>query len=290
MTVRCSEAAAERGDSRLGTAPPQHEWLLVEHAAPWPVTAPFGGDLPTALLQELGHPEVRTLFVRRHGSAGAPHRMRGPRRWFSLRGGKLRTGEWTNPDDLRVCVDPLAGEPYVGPLVLVCTHGVHDVCCAVTGRPVAAALAARWPEATFECSHVGGDRFAPNILVFPDLACFAGMSPDLAGPVVEAHLAGRTDPQWLRGVAGLHPAEQVAVGAVLERAGPGSSADLRTQVLSQEGTLGAGRWTIEVQGRTHRFRVVVDSGREPTASRLTCRAVREARALTWDAVEVQPVD
>jgi len=25
------------------------------------------------------------------------------------------------------------------PLYLVCTHGTHDVCCAVRGRPVAAA-------------------------------------------------------------------------------------------------------------------------------------------------------
>ena len=46
------------------------------------------------------------------------------------------------------------------PMLLVCTHGVHDTCCAVRGRPVAAALARRWPEATWECSHVGGDRFA----------------------------------------------------------------------------------------------------------------------------------
>jgi hypothetical protein len=216
--------------------------------------------------------------------------MRGPRRWFALRDGQLRTGRWTTAEDLRVCVDPLAGEAYAGPLVLVCTHGVHDVCCAITGRPVAAALAARWPEATFECSHMGGDRFAPNVLVLPDRACFAGLSPDLVGPVVEAHLAGRTDPRWLRGVAGLHPAEQVAVAAVLEHVGAGSSTDLRTQVVSQEGTLGAGRWTVEVQGRSDRFRVVVESGREATASRLTCRAVREARALTWDTVAVQRLD
>src|SRR5690349_1982929 len=292
MTARCSEAAAERGDPRLGTAPPQHDWLLVEHPAPWPVTAPFGADLPSELVQELGHPGVRTLFVRRHGRAGAPHRTHGPRRWFSLRGGEVRTGHWTAPDDLRACADPEAGRPHDGPLVLVCTHGVHDVCCAVTGRPVAAALTERWPDATFECSHVGGDRFAPNVLVLPDLACFAGMPPELAVPVIGAHLAGRTDPQWLRGVAGLHPAEQVAVGTVLERFGPGSSTDLRPTVVDQVGTFGDGRWTVEVHdhGRGRRFRVVVDGGREETAARLTCRAVRETRALTWAVASVEVLD
>ena len=70
MTFRCSEGAAERGDPRLGTAPPQRDWLLVEHPGPWPMTAPFGADLPTPLLRELGHPDLRTLFVRAHGRDG----------------------------------------------------------------------------------------------------------------------------------------------------------------------------------------------------------------------------
>jgi hypothetical protein len=287
MTQRCSEAASERGDPRLGTAPPQRDWLLVEHPAPWPVTAPYGGDLPRELLGALGHPGTRTLFVRRHGRAGAPHRVQGPRRWFSLHDGVLRLGHWESPEDLRACTDPHAGETFDGPLLLVCTHGVHDVCCAVTGRPVAAALAERWPEATFECSHLGGDRFAPNVLVLPDRACLAGMPPEEAVRVVEAHLAGDTDPRWLRGVAGLLPAEQVAVGTVLERFGPGSSEDLRTQVVDQDGVLGAGRWTVEVVGSAvGAVRVVVDSGREATPARLTCRAVRETRAPTWTVVSV----
>lgn len=288
MTTRCSQGAAERGDARLGTAPPQRDWLLVEHPAPWPVTAPFGGDLPADLLTHVGHPGVRTLFVRRHGAEGALHRLTGARRWFSLRDGVLRAGTWEHADDLRGCADPLAGEPYAGPLLLVCTHGVHDVCCAISGRPVAAALSERWPEATFECSHVGGDRFAPNLLVLPDLACFAGMGPDQAVRLVEEHLAGRTDPAWLRGVAGLHPAEQVALATVLERSG-GSSTDLRARTVSQEGAFGAGRWTVEVLGAGPAAQVVVESGRETSAARLTCRAVRETRALTWDVVSVTPV-
>jgi hypothetical protein len=36
-------------------------------------------------------------------------------------------------------------QPYDGPLYLVCTHGRHDRCCALRGRPVAKALAAFKP-------------------------------------------------------------------------------------------------------------------------------------------------
>ena len=292
MTERCSDAAIERDDPRLGTAPPQREWLLVEHPAPWPVTAPFGADLPTDLLRRLGHPELRTLFIRRHGRAGsaAATGLEAGRRWFACRDGRLRAGIWRDPHDLLESVAPDGGEPYAGPLLLVCTHGVHDLCCAVKGRPVAQALAGRWPEETYECSHLGGDRFAPNVLVLPDLACFAGMPADQAVPLIEAHLAGASDVRWLRGVAGLHPAQQVALGAVLERWRPAATTDLATRLIGEEGTFDSGRWTVEVTGGHRvpgRARVVVTSRRRAESARLTCRAERETRPLEWDVSSVE---
>ncbi|PUA81403.1 sucrase ferredoxin [Nocardioides currus] len=289
MTFRCSDGAAERDDPRLGTAPPQRDWLLVEHPGPWPVTAPFGADLPTSLLRELGHPELRTLFVRAHGRAGSRTALAGPRRWFRSHDGELRSGTWERADDLLVTLEPDPGTPHPDPVILVCTHGLHDVCCAVKGRPVAAALAERWPDTTLECSHLGGDRFAPNVMLLPDLACYAGMPPELAVPVVEEHLAGRSDPAWLRGVAGRHPAEQVALGSVLEQWGPAGVGDLSTRLVDQAGDFAAGTWTVEVSGAAplpDRVRVVVSSERRTDAHRLTCRATRDTAALAWAVVSV----
>ena len=288
MTIRCSDEASARDDPMLGTAPPQRDWLLVEHPAPWPVSAPFDADLPTALLRELGHPEVRTLFVRRHGREGAAARLTGPRRWFRSRSGTLRAGWWEHPDDLRVTLREDGGEPHPGTLLLVCAHGVHDVCCAVKGRPVARALSARWPEATYECSHVGGDRFAPNVLLLPDLACYAAMSPGEAVATVESHLDGRVDATRLRGVAGLHPAEQVALAAALERWGPAPVTAATPRLVEQDGGFDAGRWTVELAGADPlpaRATAVVASSRRAEA-RLTCRAVRPTRALQWDVVSL----
>jgi hypothetical protein len=290
MTFRCSDEAAGRGDPMLGTAPPQRDWLLVEHPGPWPVTAPFGADLPTTLLHRLGHPEVRTVLVRRHGREGAADRMGRQRRWFRSRDGRLRTGWWERPDDLLAALGPAGGEPYPHPLLLVCTHGVHDVCCAVKGRPVAAALSRRWPAETYECSHLGGDRFAPTVLTFPDLACYAGMAPETAVTTIESHLAGRVDPRWLRGIAGLHPAEQVALGVVHERLGPAAPIG-SARLVEQTGSFGAGRWTVEVVGTGQAptgVRVEIVSSRRAEA-RLTCRATRPTRAVQWDVVSVEPV-
>jgi hypothetical protein len=287
MTLRCSEGAAERGDPMLGTAPPQRDWLLVEHPGPWPVEAPYGAELSVDLLRRLGHPGLRTLLVRPHGRGTPVPVVR--RRWFRCHDGELRTGHWEHPDDLLVTLEPDAGRPHPEPLLLVCTHGVHDVCCAVQGRPVVAALSQRWPGQTFECSHLGGDRFAPNVLLLPDLACYAGMPPEQAVPTIEAHLAGRAGTTWLRGVAGLHPAEQVAVGTVLQRWGPAPITSLSSRLAQQVGTFDSGTWTVEVEATfplPPRVRVVIASSPRSEA-RLTCRATRETRAVQWDVVTVE---
>lgn len=290
MTFRCSDDAAARHDPPLGTAAPQRDWLLVEHPGPWPVTAPFGADLPTSLLRELGHPELRTLLVRRHGREGAADRLTGARRWFRSHSGRVRTGTWEHPVDLLASLGSAGGEAYDEPLVLVCTHGVHDACCAIKGRPVAEALARRWPGWTWECSHLGGDRFAPNVLLLPDLACYGGMPADAVVSTVEAHLAGHVRTRWLRGVAGLHPAEQVGLGVVLDRWGPAPITSGAPRLVEQDGTFDSGRWTVEVTGTgplPPTVRVVITSSRRAEAL-LTCRTTRPTRALQWDVVAMTP--
>ena len=106
------------------------------------------------------------------------------------------------------------------PLLLVCAHGRHDTCCAVRGRPVADRLAQRWPAGTWECSHVGGDRFAANLLVLPDGACYGNLDADTAVDVVTSHLQGRVDVDHLRGVSTQPPVAQAAIAAALRRFGP----------------------------------------------------------------------
>ena len=81
-------------------------------------------------------------------------------------------------------------EPVEGPLFLVCTHGRRDVCCAERGRPLAQALAAAFPEPTWESSHVGGDRFAGNVVAFPHGLYLGRVRPDEAARVARAYADG----------------------------------------------------------------------------------------------------
>jgi hypothetical protein len=55
-------------------------------------------------------------------------------------------------------------------MVLVCTHGVRDACCAIKGRPIAGAVAKALASSdveVLECSHLNGHRFAGTALTLP---------------------------------------------------------------------------------------------------------------------------
>lgn len=67
-------------------------------------------------------------------------------------------------------IDPArpGGEIVDHPVILVCTHGKRDRCCAFKGRPLAAALDELFPgDIIWESSHTKGHRFAPSIITLP---------------------------------------------------------------------------------------------------------------------------
>lgn len=208
--IRCADAADAAGDPREGTAPPAHQWFLLEHPGPWGRVAFAQSGLDATDVAALSAWATRTrgrvLLVRRPGRAplsGAP------RRWFrvdSRRGHEeILTGHVTGP-----LTPDAAGESFEGPLHLVCTHGRHDTCCAVRGRRVAAILDATHPGRVWECSHVGGCRFAPALVLLPHGFALGGLPADAAPGVVDAYADGRLDPRWLRGRSVDPPVVQAA--------------------------------------------------------------------------------
>ncbi|MEJ5889714.1 sucrase ferredoxin [Pseudokineococcus marinus] len=322
---RCSDDARRRCDPLGATAAWTRRWLLLEHPGPWAPDALGGSGLPAALQQRLRDAAAaaggRVLLVRRPAVRGAAAPGQGPsagapspatRAWAVVDEptGLVRWGAWdagaAHPDALgadaaergrldagleeaaRALGEPLVEGAGAGrdPLLLVCAHGRHDACCAVRGRPVAAALAARWPAATWECSHVGGDRFAPNLLVLPDGAYYGDLDPASAEGVVEDHLAGRVSTRHLRGTSSGPPAVQAAVIGVLGRYGPASVRDARG---GRPVPVGRDRWEVEVRGTgplPALSVVTVERTRRPPA-RLTCRAPGEAVAAVHEAVDVR---
>src|SRR5579859_4700413 len=147
---RCALRSQLRGDTMLGTAFPAARLLLVEQPGPWGQAglrhSRFDAALAEALERRALAEGVRVQAIRRPGrtARGAA------RRWalVDTRDGheSIRWGSFAaDADLLDVPLDGSAGTPDDAPLYLVCAHSRHDTCCALRGRPVAAALDALRP-------------------------------------------------------------------------------------------------------------------------------------------------
>jgi hypothetical protein len=229
----CAVLARQLGERPTGTASRIKSVLLVEHAGPWSadvrehvLTEAFGPGAPERMDELHVRLGLRVLIIRRPGRNAVPERpsvfvggCRSGRRWLE----RLSVGGY--PELAQLDLPAIAegrggfGEPVDGPLFLVCVHGRKDACCAILGRPVADALAERFPERTWQCTHFGGDRWAGNLLVAPHGFMYGQLVPASATPVALAALRGEVELDNLRGRVGVDPFAQVAEIAVRERTG-----------------------------------------------------------------------
>ncbi|MFI7580952.1 sucrase ferredoxin [Kocuria kalidii] len=277
-----------------GTAPRGFVWVLVEHRGGWPVNGFDGLELEphtkALVFSAAQAARARILLIRRHGR----RRHEGPRRWAVLRhddsgADRQHWGTWSRDEDLGEIATALGvpGETGRLPVLLVCAHGQHDPCCAVRGRPVADALNERWPELVWECSHVGGDRFAANVVVAPDGVYYGGLDAESSVSTVEEHLAGRVHAEHLRGYTDLFPPQQAAVAAALGRFGPAGRHDYTVAETVRDGD----RWRIRLAGRPPRpglVEVELQSRAAPPRQ-LTCRGPATSSATVYEVTALRIV-
>ncbi|MCB1674982.1 MAG: sucrase ferredoxin [Halioglobus sp.] len=205
----CREKSLALDEPLLGTASVVRRWMLIERDGSWGADAlqknRFEADVQLKI-RELGRSTgARILLIRRHGKRP----QTGVRVMCSY---TSRTQKWMEEfcldsiDDLfELDLGPLKrGASVGGKLVnqnrfFVCTHGKHDPCCAKFGRPVAIALDCEWPERTWEVSHIGGDRFAGNVLVLPLGIYYGRVEPSEAVPLMEQLDRGHLSLEHYRG-------------------------------------------------------------------------------------------
>ncbi len=213
--------------------------------------------------QAAARPRTKLLLVRRTQRRGHPglavHWGRSPER-----GGELFHTEVESYEDLLRLDVTVPGEPLDHPLLLVCTHGKHDRCCARYGRPLYQALDEQAEEGwVWQCSHVGGDRFAGNVVVLPEGLYFGRVGPGEAWPVLDEYLAGRIDLEHYRGRSCYSFAAQAAERAVREASGLRGLADL--ELVRHEGP----RVGFRAGGRVYEVEVTEEPGE---LTYLTCSA------------------
>lgn len=232
----CSGIARSLGEPLAGTAPQAAVWVALEQAGPWGRTALLDSRLDRSVGAELtaraAALPVRPLLIRRPGprqDAGTGASTRTllvaratgvPRLWRAV----LDDPRQVLDLDLEALVhggEPALGRPDRTAVLLVCTNGRRDACCARYGRAAVAELAAAGHE-VWESSHVGGHRFSPTVLRLPDAWVFGGTS---ATQLTTVACRGRT---------ALSPAAQAAELAVLTARGSVHPAPLSVTAVGRD--------------------------------------------------------
>jgi len=198
-------------------------WLLIEHPGPWPPEA-VNAELPPPLrdlVTEADSLGVRVQLIRRPGRRSALGDERTVLAGWTL--GEepwLRRGVVGSSIGLDVAV--LAegrtvefGAPASEPVFLVCVHAKRNACCARFGVPLAQALAERYPEQVWETTHVGGHRFAANLVLLPHGRYYGPVDVPLAVAAIDAYQHGVVAPDRYRGRAGQPREAQEAEHALL---------------------------------------------------------------------------
>lgn len=269
----CSFLSGAHGEPMAGTAPTTRGWLLIEHAGPWAAKALTGSRgldpaVGGAIERRAAAAGFRATLIRTPGRTT----LSGPSRtvflvWTEPGATWTRRLEITAYEDL-LAVDfaaaagphpPVLGDAYDEPLILVCTNGKRDRCCATAGRPLAEALGTRLPGTAWEATHLGGHRFAPTAVVLPDGYVYGRLDPDAAVAALDAARTGTMLPDPCRGRATWSRPAQAAELAVR-----GDIAEHRADALRVAAPEAHGdtAWTVRVDhvdGRTWTVEVTARS-------------------------------
>ena len=289
----CADVSSATTESLAATASRVDHWILVEYRGLWSRDvlgdSLLSAELKSHLRDQLARlPHSRLLFVKK------PERRPDPRRTLFF--GSSRQGEerfyrveFERHEDL-LSLDLVSalrdsgvpGVPVDHPLFVVCTHGKRDRCCAKYGHQLYERLCVETePTWVWQATHVGGDRFAGNVVCLPEGLYFGRVGEEDVVPLLASYLDGEIDLERYRGRSAYTFAVQAAERVVRESTGLRGIDDVSLGGVRA----GESGWTVELltaEGR-HEVDVVSEMSEEPVF--LTCSAATPQRARRFVATD-----
>jgi hypothetical protein len=283
--MRCSALAEELGEPLAGTADQRRRWLLLEDRSAWgadAVAERFGAET-AATAKRLG---MRLLLVRRREGDPADDSIRRAI-LVDTEAAAMAVRSVRGPGDLDVEATAAMelddfGARLTDPILLVCTNGRRDACCALRGRALTVALADEHAERVWECTHLGGHRLSANLVCLPHGIVYGRVSPEDGPRLASEYFAGRLDPEHLRGRSPWPLPAQVAEVELRRRLGAHSVDDLRLVTAAVDGD----RAQVVLggpDGLEHRLQLRAQRLEPPRPT--SCRADEIEAPLHWAVVE-----
>ncbi len=207
----CAEYSRASQEQLFGTAKRVNLWLLIEHSGRWEKEA--AQSLPPEArtwYEQLRSrfPKMRLALIRQDRPTAPP--LSGFLAAACERVPRLFSFSFHSHHELpSLDLDQiLAGPPSHRQLFLVCTHGTHDRCCAKFGNSLFDAMQSVAGGDAWRVSHVGGCRFAPNVVVLPEGIVYGRVEAADCEMIRQASRTARVIPRLLRGRSSYdHPAQ-----------------------------------------------------------------------------------
>jgi hypothetical protein len=288
--MRCSALAEELDEPMIGSVDERTRWLLIEDRGAWGTHAVedlVGRDFVDGAKKAL----VRVLLVRRREGDPAADIARRAMLIDTVRG-EMSMRTISDPAELsldEVIEAPVGdfGTPMTEPIFLVCTNGKRDACCALRGRALVNSLAQAQPERTWECTHLGGHRFAGNLVCLPDGIVYGRVGPDDGLRLADAYLTGRVDASMLRGRSAWPAPAQVAEQALRRELGLEGIAEV---ILSQTDVDGDRALVVLASAGGVERRFELERRPEQPSRPTSCRADEIETPMHWSVVVAGATD
>lgn len=261
----CSTLSLEGGEPLYGSASDKRVWFLLEYNPPWGAQAFPESNIPEPVKAHLSAglsaiPDSNILMLRQPGRAREGIAFfvviadeQAPRLY------EFRLNAYADLLNIDLAAVVNGDQIYDSnlsdePLYLVCLNARRDRCCALYGLGIYNALVPVVGNRVWQCSHIGGHRFAPTGLFFPHGICYGRMNPDHIPSMVEAYRSGHLSMEYLRGRVCYRAPVQAA--DYLLRARLGITA-IDALTLIDATAVGPDLWDIQfaVNGKKHSIRL-----------------------------------
>ncbi len=291
----CSEQSGLAGENAIGTASGKDTFLLIESAFPWGHNVLQTKDI-AALAPELMHimAEYSSLKILLVGY-DTEYSRKGFRRVLHMQKNEMGGYdgfEYFLPQGkeaellLYVLTQPELLTPYTGCVasrtILVCVDGGHDKCCGLKGQPLYREMRQLYGNdyQVLQSSHIGGHRFAPTFIDFPEGRVWGKVDTSLLASILEKSGDFSSVSDMYRGNCRLSKEEQYVEKALLEMYG-WAALDCPlsfVQATEEKGIHIVVHFSLEEQPRTHTFLLIEGA---PYVGKGSCKDETESSFSTY---------
>lgn len=255
----CSDYSRTLGEPAFATAPRIEAWILLEYPYVHPAKALPQSSLHENIKAHLSAalddiPHSRLLMIKKSN--------RVPQTGLDLflvfsgsddpRMTRFQMNDYSEIQsiDLQASFTELANQPDRGdttPLILVCTNGKRDACCARNGLPLFNEMKKHNRVNVWQSSHIGGHRFAANVISLPHGIYYGRVPLTGARLFVERCMNGEIDLPSYRGRTRYTAEQQAAEYLLRQQTGNKAIEDLPMLDSTQAGE---DRWQVRFKSRS----------------------------------------